>query len=50
MNQALAALPWVGEHSVDFAAKSATIVVNDEYDQAATLKAVTDLGFGAKIL
>ncbi len=34
---------------MDFASKTATIKVNAKYDQAATLKAITDLGFGAEI-
>lgn len=48
MGKALAALPWVVKHQVDFAAKTATIQVDEKYDPTATLKAITDLGFGAE--
>jgi hypothetical protein len=34
---------------VDFASKSATIVVNEKYDEAATLRALADAGFGASV-
>lgn len=34
---------------MDYAAKTATIRVNEKYDPAGTLKALTDLGFGAEI-
>ena len=51
VNSALAALPWVEEHSVDFQNKMATIVVtSSDYDQAATVQAVKDLGFGVSVL
>jgi copper chaperone CopZ len=50
VNQALASLPWVEKHSVNFAGKSATISVNGKYDEAATIKAIKKAGFGASTL
>ena len=49
VNTALASLPWVEKHEVDFGKKEAHITVNEKFDKAATLKAVTDLGFGASV-
>ena len=49
VNKALASLPWVEKHEVDFGKKEAHITVNEKFDKAATLKAVTDLGFGASV-
>ena len=49
VNTALASLPWVEKHEVDFGRKEAHITVNGKFDKAATLKAITDLGFGATV-
>ena len=49
VERALASLPWVEKHEVDFGKKEAHITVNEKFDKAATLKAVTDLGFGATV-
>ena len=37
------------KHEVDFGKKEAHITVNGKFDKVATLKAVTDLGFGATV-
>jgi hypothetical protein len=50
INKALASLPWVEKHSVDFANKRASIVVNEKYDPEVTLQVISSLGFGATIL
>ena len=51
INSALAALPWVEEHSVDFKNKMATVVVkSDTYDEAATIAAIQALDFGVTVL
>jgi copper chaperone CopZ len=49
VNNALSSLPWVEEHNVDFNNKTANIVVNGDFDQAATINAITELGFSAEI-
>ena len=49
VNNALASLPWVEEHNVDFPNKVANITVNGDWNETATIKAITDLGFGAEM-
>ena len=48
--KALASLPWVEGHSVNFSDKTATITVNEKYDEKETIKALKGVGFGATIL
>ena len=49
VNKALASLPWVEKHSVNFEESSATILVKGDWDKSSTLKAITDLGFSASV-
>jgi copper chaperone CopZ len=50
VKQALASLPWVEKHSVNFGKKTATISVNKDFNAEATIKAIKKAGFGASIL
>ena len=47
VSRALASLPWVEEYDVKIGA--ATVKVNAEYDEIATLAAIEVAGFGASI-
>lgn len=51
MRKALQALPWVRQVEVDFNRQQAVaMVVSENYDEKALLKAIDKVGFKAKVV